>query len=277
MKVEFIFTKNHLEVTFTNMSSDITEGKTPSWDFGDGNISVEESPSHTYEKLGRYIVTLSYGEGEGESTSMVVMVSDKVFTTLSDTIYNLIDYLLPADIFGEITAAQKQQFISKWQLYLAPIVNHFIPPVDSTNELYFEALENQLVMEAAAYDFMVLRVNQMVQGFSTKLTESQQSSHSGSGDDDEEGKVKHIATGPSEVEFFNEEDYLSDVFANIIKAMDPKGIIALMRQQLCMLAERLDIYLPICQRPTNRPVVPRVVNRRKPGFMGGPDPVEALK
>ena len=276
MKVEFIFTKNRLEVTFTNMSSDITEGKTPSWDFGDGNTSVEESPSHTYEKLGRYIVTLSYGEGEGESTSMVVMVSDKVFTTLSDTIYNLIDYLLPADIFGEITAAQKQQFISKWQLYLAPIVNHFIPPVDSTNELYFEALENQLVMEAAAYDFMVLRVNQMVQGFSTKLTESQQSSHSGSGDDDE-GKVKHIATGPSEVEFFNEEDYLSDVFANIIKAMDPKGIIALMRQQLCMLAERLDIYLPICQRPTNRPVVPRVVNRRKPGFMGGPDPVEALK
>ena len=277
MTVEFIFTKNRLTVEFTNFSSDIEEGKTPTWDFGDGNTSTEESPTHTYEKLGRYVVTLSYGEGEGESTQLVVMVSDKVFTTLSDTVYNLIDYLLPTDIFGTITAAQKYQFISKWQLYLAPIVNHCIPLEDSNNELYFEALENQLVMEAAAYDYMVLKVNQMVQGFSTKLTESQQSSHSGSGDDDEEGKVKHITTGPSEVEFFNEEDYLSDVFANIIKAMDPKGIIALMRQQLCMLAERLDIYLPICQRQDNRPVVPRVVNRRRPGFMGGPDPIEALK
>lgn len=277
MTVEFIFTKHNLTVEFTNLSADIEEGKTPAWDFGDGNTSTEDSPTHTYEKLGRYIVTLSYGEGEGESTQLVVMVSDKVFTTLSDTIYNLIDYLLPPDIFGTITAAQKYQFISKWQLYLAPIVNHYIPLEDSNNELYFEALENQLVMEAAAYDYMVLKVNQMVQGFSTKLTESQQSSHRGSGDDDEEGKVKHITTGPSEVEFFNEEDYLSDVFANIIKAMDPKGIIALMRQQLCMLAERLDIYLPICQRQDNRPVVPRVVNRRRPGFMGGPDPIEALK
>lgn len=276
MKVEFIFTKRGLEVTFTNLSSDI-EGRTPSWDFGDGHVSYEQNPVYTYEKLGRYIVTLSYGEGEGESTQLVVMVSDKVFTTLSDTIYNLIDYILPPDIFGTISPAEKHQFISKWQLYLAPLVNHFIPLDDFHNELYYEALENQLIMEAAAYDYMVLKVNQMVQGFSTKLVESQQSSQSGSSEDGEEGKVKHITTGPSEVEFFNEEDYLSDVFANIIKAMDPKGIIALMRHQLCMLAERLDIYLPICQRPTNRPVVPRVVNRRKPGFMGGPDPVEALK
>lgn len=276
MKVEFIFTKSQLEVNFTNLSADIEGGKVPTWNFGDGNTSTEESPSHTYEKLGRYIVTLSYGEGEGESAQMVVMVSDKVFTTLSDTMYNLIDYLLPSDIFGTISVAQKYQFISKWQLYLAPLVNHCIPLEDSYNELYFEALENQLVMEAAAYDYMVLNVNQMVQGFSTKLTESQQSSHRGSGDD-EGGKVKHITTGPSEVEFFNEEDYLSDVFANIIKAMDPKGVIALMRQQLCMLAERLDIYLPICQRPPKQPVVPKVVNRRIPGFMGGPDPIEALK
>ena len=160
---------------------------------------------------------------------------------------------------------------------MAPLVNHLIPLEESYNELYFEALENQLVMEAAAYDYMVLKVNQMVQGFSTTLTKTQQSSHSGSGEGGEDGRVKHITTGPSEVEFFNEEDYLSDIFTNIIKAMDPKGIITLMRHQLCMLAERLDIYLPICQRFDNHPVVPKVVNQRKPGFMGGPDPIEALK
>ena len=277
MNVEFIFKKNKLEVAFTNLSEDTGEA-TPQWDFGDGNTSSEVSPTHTYEKLGRYIVTLSYsgsGENPSSTSKQVIMVSDKVFTTLSDTIYNLIDYLLPEDIFGEISMAKKQQLISKWQLYLAPIVNHRIPLEEFNNELYFEALENQLVMEASAYDLMVLQVNQMVQGFSTKLTQSQKSSSSE--EEEGEGKVKHITTGPSEVEFFNEEDYLSDVFSSIIKAMDPEGIIALMKQQLCMLAERLDIYLPICQRLPKKVIVPKVVNRRKPGFMGGPDPIEALK
>lgn len=277
MKVEFIFQKKKLEVTFTNLSTDV-EGATPQWDFGDGNTSSEVSPTHTYEKLGRYIVTLSYGNSEENpsSTHQVIMVSDKVYTTLSDTIYNLINFLLPEDVFGEIPMANKQQLISKWQLYLAPLVRHFIPLEEFNNEFYFEALENQLVIEAAAYDIMVLRVNQMVQGFSTKLTKSQQSSGSWEEPEDE-NKVKHITTGPSEVEFFNEEDYLSDVFSSIIKAMDPEGIIALMKSQLCMLAERLDVYLPICQRLPESPIVPKVVNHRKPGFLGGPDPMEALK
>ena len=278
MKVEFLFQKKKLEVTFTNLSTDV-EGATPQWDFGDGNTSNEVSPTHTYEKLGRYIVTLSYGSSEENpsSTQQVIMVSDKVYTTLSDTIYNLINFLLPEDISGEIPMANKQQLISKWQLYLAPLVRHCIPPEEFNNEFYFEALENQLVMEAAAYDIMVLRINQMVQGFSTKLTKSQQQSSSSGEEPEDENKVKHITTGPSEVEFFNEEDYLSDVFSSVIKAMDPEGIIALMKSQLCMLAERLDIYLPICQRLPESPIVPKVVNHRKPGFLGGPDPMEALK
>lgn len=274
MKIEFLFNKNQLEVSFMNLSTDVVGS--PLWDFGDGNTSTDINPVHTYAKSGRYNVTLSYGLGEEESQSQVIMVSDKVFTTLSDTIYNLIDYLLPEDVFGPISLSQKQQLISKWQLYLAPIVNHCIPFEEFNNELYFEALENQLVMEAAAYDFMVLRLNQMVQGFSTKLSESQSSGSGSSEGTDEEGNIKHITTGPSEVEFFNEEDYLSDVFSNVIKAMNPDGIIALMKSQLCMLSERLDIYLPICQRLPKSVVVPRVVNRRKAGFMGGPDPMEAL-
>ena len=278
MKVEFIFQKKKLEVTFTNLSTDV-EGVAPLWDFGDGQTSTENNPTHTYEKLGRYIVTLRYGDSEGteNSTQKVVMVSDKVYTTLSDTIYNLIDFLLPEDVFGEISMANKQQLISKWQLYLAPLVRHFIPLEEFNNEFYFEALENQLVIEAAAYDLMVLKVNQLVQGFSTKLVESQHSSGSGDEPKDEEPKVKHITTGPSEVEFFDEEGYLSDIFSSVIKAMDPEGMIALMKAQVCMLAERLDIYLPICNRLPKQVVVPKVVNRRKPGFLGGPDPMEALK
>lgn len=288
MKVEFSFNRKRLDVSFINLSTEV-DNITPLWDFGDGEVSNEVSPKHKYEEPGVYNVTLSYPgtdeELDSTSSTQTVVVSDKVFTVLSDTIYRLIDELLPEDVFGEISASQKHNLITKWQLYLAPLVNHRIPLDEFTNELYFEALENQLVMEAAAYDLMVLKVNLMVQSYSTNLVDhsissSSSSSSGGSGaSDGSEGKIKKIVTGPSEVEFFEEKDTesYSEVFKNVIRAMDPEGIIALMRQQVCMLAERLDIYLPICSRLPKKVFVPKVVNRRDPGFLGGPDPMEIIK
>ena len=156
--------------------------------------------------------------------------------------YILINTYLPAENFGEIDPKIKKQFINKWQLYLGPIVNHRIPECEFTNELYFEALENQLIMELAAYDYMVLKVNQMFQGVTHQLD-----SHStGESESEGENSVKHITTGPTEVEYFNGEDFLGDAISAIVKAMNPDGVIALMRNQVCMLAARLDIYLPIC-------------------------------
>ena len=39
------------------------------WDFGDGNISNEEHPTHIYSKPGEYITTLTLIDGEGTSRS----------------------------------------------------------------------------------------------------------------------------------------------------------------------------------------------------------------
>ena len=39
-----------------------------------------------------------------------------------------------------------------------------------------------------------------------------------------------------------------------------------------MLADRLDILLPICNNPMSKVVVPRVVNRRDSNGLKGPDP-----
>lgn len=274
MAVEFTHSSNKLDVRFTNLSTSTGQSK-PNWDFGDGQTSEEINPTHHFDAMGRYSVTLKYISADGTAVgefTQVVMVSDMANTTLPDTIYLLINTYLPAETFGEIDPKIKNQFINKWQLYLGPIVNHRIPECEFTNELYFEALENQLIMELAAYDYMVLKVNQMFQGVTHQLD-----SHStGESESEGENPVKHITTGPTEVEYFNGEDFLGDAISAIVKAMNPDGVIALMRNQVCMLAARLDIYLPICQRIPDKKMVPLVVNRRKKTFLGGPDPMEII-
>lgn len=285
MNAEFTFSCKKLTVTFLNYSRDV-EDFTLLWDFGDGSTSTEREPIHTYEQSRRYTVSLKYFTEDQMVGSCIqdILVSDKVHTTLSDTIYHLIDAYLPSDVFGELDFSQKRKFIQKWQLYLQPLVNHCVPVEEYSNELYYEALENQLIMELAAYDYMVLKVNQMVQALSNYVYSSNRTSHTeytpdydGENGGDRAGNVKHITTGPTEVEYFDSATASSDYSAQIIKAMKPDGLIDLLKANICMLAERLEIYLPICSRPNRRVVVPRVENRRENTFLGGPDPLEVIK
>ena len=61
--------------TFVNSSSGATSY---SWDFGDGNTSTSNSPTHTYEEAGVYTVTLTAYSPEGciDITTQVVTVTD---------------------------------------------------------------------------------------------------------------------------------------------------------------------------------------------------------
>ncbi len=52
-------------VTFTNTT---TNAVSYSWDFGDGNSSIEENPVHTYDDDGEYIVTLTVTSDCGEES-----------------------------------------------------------------------------------------------------------------------------------------------------------------------------------------------------------------
>lgn len=301
MVVDFNYTTVGLEVTFTNLSTGVPEGYTYLWDFGDGTSSKELSPVHEYPKSGFYKTSLSVLN----EASMVISkreqsisVSDRVKTHLSDSIYVLINTYIPESIFGYVPIGVKKQFIEKWQLYIQPLVNHCIPIEEYNNELYYEALENQLIMELAAYDFMVLQISNMVKATANVITENNSytkeevedmacvraggtpgssspssSSSRGSGGT---GSVKAIKTGPTEVQFNDDFEQESDSASNALKAMQPGGLIDLLKQELCMLAERLDIYLPICdQIPVTK--VPRVVNRRRKGLLSGPDPFGVVK
>lgn len=57
---------NFLEVTFSNFSQN---ADSYSWDFGDGNSSTEENPTHAYTEAGDYTVTLTASKGTEEATS----------------------------------------------------------------------------------------------------------------------------------------------------------------------------------------------------------------
>ena len=57
--------ENFLEYAFTNTSTNATSYE---WDFGDGNMSTEESPTHVYAVAGEYTITLTASSDVGLST-----------------------------------------------------------------------------------------------------------------------------------------------------------------------------------------------------------------
>lgn len=280
--VDFLSAVVGLNARFRAFADELPHDFTVTWVFGDGKTESHVgvvTASHLYENPGDYVVkvtiTNNYG-GENISKTNVIGVSDQVNTQLPGSIYELIDTYIPEYIFGKVSLKEKQQFIEKWQLYIQPLVNHEIPIEEFNNELYYEALENQLIMELAAYDYMVVQISLMVGATAESVKDSNSTSSSESESESSEssrgsGEVKRIQTGPTEVEFFNDTDSESKTSSNVIKAMQPGGVIDILKQNLCMLAERLSIYLPIC-RTVKKVVVPKVVNHRRPGPLDGPDP-----
>lgn len=281
MVVDFNYATVGLKVTFENLSTRVPSDYTYHWDFGDNTQSTLNNPTHEFDKPGFYKVTLLVKDPASNtvgSSEQRVPVTDKAKTHLSGSIYQLIDTYIPENIFGVVTTSTKRQFIEKWQLYLQPLVNHCIPLQEYNNEMYYEALENQLIMELAAYDFMSVQVANMVKAQAQSILENNTTSSSGGSEppDGYQGDVKKIQTGPTQVEYFNPNEDESDLASNIIKALGPGGLLDMMKENLCMLAGRLDIYLPICERPT-RVVVPKAVNKRIKGSLSGPDPFSLLK
>lgn len=281
MVVDFNYATVGLKVTFENLSTGVPSDYTYHWDFGDNTQSTLNNPTHEFDKPGFYKVILVVKDPTSNtvgSSEQRVPVTDKAKTHLSGSIYQLIDTYIPENIFGVVTTSTKRQFIEKWQLYLQPLVNHCIPLQEYNNEMYYEALENQLIMELAAYDFMSVQVANMVKAQAQSILENNTTSSSGGSEppDGYQGDVKKIQTGPTQVEYFNPNEDESDLASNIIKALGPGGLLDMMKENLCMLAGRLDIYLPICERPT-RVVVPKAVNKRIKGPLSGPDPFSLLK
>lgn len=286
MTVDFTFTKNGLEVIFRNTSREVPEDSTYLWDFGDfGGTSTEPNPVHLYFQSGFYEISLTVtppivdDDNPIITTKKTLGVSETSKTQLSDTIYNLIDTYILYDLLPFFTYQKKQMFIEKWQLYMQPLVCSDIPLEEYNNELLYEALENQLIMEMAAYDWMVTIIQQLISAISKMIAEGSTINDGGEAGELPNDGVKKIISGPSEVEWFDVNltgDQVASLYKNLLSALAPGGFIDTLKEKICMLAERICIYLPICEYKPDT-IVPRVVNRRRPGLLGGPNPTFPIK
>lgn len=280
MNVAFVYVTKGLQVSFRIISK-VPAGVTTSWDFGDSkeSSSNDRSPSYTYETAGFYTVTLRVTKDEEtiEQSQLVMVSEDESITThLSDSIYNLIDNYIPPEL-GNITMDQKVTYITKWQLYLGPLVNHEILPDKYQDELAYEGLENQLVMELAAWEYLNVQLTALLAKTNDFFSKFQ--SQPGTSEEDSEDpntRIKSITTGPTEVEYYDKfSDSIASWWKYYMQALQPGGIIDELRINICTLAQRLEIYLPFCDK-VRTSVVPKVVNRRKAGPLGGPNPIAPL-
>ena len=89
----FNFTTNQLDVNFTDLTGGVVTNW--QWDFGDGNASIQQSPTHTYAAPGSYLVCLtSLNSCGGDSVCATVNVSCTPPSTAFNflTVGNVVDF-----------------------------------------------------------------------------------------------------------------------------------------------------------------------------------------
>ena len=126
--LDFLYVTSGLEVSFRVISK-VPAKSIFDWDFGDDKGEVFNGGRHvsySYETPGFYTVTLHVTNSNGLDITVdkTLVVCDYGHTALADTIYNLIDHYIPSEISDGMTREDKSIYITKWQYYIGPLVNH---------------------------------------------------------------------------------------------------------------------------------------------------------
>lgn len=252
MAIGFLFTRRGLKFAFTASPDPIPVGSTYHWDFGDESVAVGNPVTHIFPSVGTYEVKLSILDELGEAidaSNQTLEIHTRTVNTLP--LLSISQSYIPG-ILLSMFEAKGEMLKDKWLLFLQPLVNHEVEESNYFDEAYYESLEIQLGGELVAYDFLLSEVTKNLIGAITSSTDT-------SGDNTSE--VKKITTGPTDAEFFSD----AESFAKMAKALSdlnkPGGIMDGLKVSICQLASRLDIYLPMCERPL-RPIKDFKVARR---------------
>ena len=243
MTSDFEFTKSGLNVEFRNISTGNPDSFL--WDFGDGETSAEESPSHAYEQLGLYKVKLTVTKAgiEDEVSEKYIGVNPNPDLLILDLpLVELLKMYIPQLLLDN----EEYQFdnnlsIRKWQLFLQPLVENEIPNEHVFNQSAFTALENYLIAQLVARDCIINGANQYLAKYNEMVLNI-------TGESDQE--LKSVKTGPSEAQWYASSEQWSDI-------MKESGTLSLLTHAICSMGHRLRINFHFCIALSTNTVVPK--------------------
>ncbi|MDJ0645794.1 MAG: PKD domain-containing protein [Flavobacteriaceae bacterium] len=140
----FTFDVADLTVTFKNGSVDNPDSY--SWDFGDGQTSIEENPIHTYDAEGTYTVVLTATNSSGEDQYERKVTVTEPIPPLPPVVFESFDsYTADATVDGQGTAADG--WAGAWtklagddvNVMSGGIINNTIAAVTTGNSLVLDA------------------------------------------------------------------------------------------------------------------------------------------
>lgn len=216
------------------------------WDFGDGGSSTEQNPTYLYAVPGTYTISLTATNIDGSNTfEHTIILQNPTTITVTDSI--AAD--LPEGL--SIEPASQALWIQKWQLYLQTLVDPHIPTIDVHNEQSWPSLVNILIGKLVIHDAFTRAAAGslilMMQGASN----SEESSSTSPGSSE-----KSIETGPTKVEWTEASDSIS-AFMKAKTGEEGNNIFDTLRLEICRLASRLMIQLPLCGKLPKPVIVPQ--------------------
>lgn len=265
---DFSFTQTLGTLTVTLSDTSTGTPTSWSWDFGDGSslVTTQIPGPHTYAASGRYTVTLTVTNAEGNSS-----ISREFNVNTSPNLPVSLKQLARGKLMGvNYDSEMLDTYIAQWQIYLQPLVTPEVLSGDVFNEDAYTPLANILIATLAAYSIYQDRMTAIMSGASSSSGASQST---GSTSSSSAGAVKKIETGPAVVEWYDDTDKVTNFFKTSSSGSFGSGSspIDLMVRDICTFASRMNITLPMCPPLPKPAILFRIVGRENPRVNNTPD------
>jgi len=225
-KAYFYAKPNGLEVSFYNRTVPGGTGPSYVWDFGDGNSSTQENPTHTYSESGYYRVKFSCTDSEGTSSVALIVYFSASGITGTEPIMYMVKARIPQDV--SVTDQDIYSETLKWQEVFYDSFPSVISYENRHDETLYSALENSVIAKLVVRDLIAAGANSYL------LTLGGGSSSGGSGD------IKKITTGPADAEWFSASSSWYGI-------MRPGSLWDQLNKEICTLGSVLQVKMPGCE------------------------------